>query len=313
MAEQSRHELDALITVRDWLRWAVSRFEAAGLTYGHGTGNALDEACFLILKTLHLPIDQLEPWLDARLTRPERVSLLAIIEQRVETRKPAAYLVNEAWSGGHPFWVDERVIVPRSYIGELLGMGLTTVVAEPRSVRKVLDLCTGSGYLAVLAALVFPETSVDASDISADALAVAARNVASYGLADRVTLLEGDLFAPVTGRIYDLIVANPPYVSAEALAAFPSEHRAEPMLAHAGGEDGLAVVRRILTQAAAHLAPHGNLVVEVGAGRALLEAEYSDVPFVWLDTEESEGELFWLRAADLPTQAARGRPSAALG
>jgi ribosomal protein L3 glutamine methyltransferase len=299
MEERTRHELDSLVTLRDWLRWAVSRFSAAGLSYGHGTSNALDEASFLILKRLHLPIDQLEPWLDACLTREERASLLDLIERRIATRKPASYLVNEAWIGGHPFYVDERVIVPRSYIGELLQSRLSTVVADPQAVSRVLDLCTGSGCLAILAALAFPDARVDASDISADALAVAARNVETYGLGERISLVKGDLFAPLAAAPYDLIIANPPYVSAPAMASFPPEHKAEPAIAHAGGDDGLALVRRILAEAGRYLEPGGNLVVEVGTGKPLLEAEYPHLPFVWLDTEESEGEVFWLKAADL--------------
>lgn len=299
MPAETHPELDALVTVRDWLRYAVSRFNAAGLVYGHGTANAIDEAAFLILKALHLPIDQLEPWLDGRLTLQERSSLRDIIERRIATRLPAPYLVKEAWIGGHAFYVDERVIVPRSYIGELLQAKLSTVVARSQDIAHVLDLCTGSGCLAILAALAFPNAQVDAGDISSDALAVAARNVEAYSLGERVTLVQGDLFAPLRSRAYDLIIANPPYVSAAAMAAFPPEHRAEPAIAHSGGEDGLVLVRRILQEAAAHLTPHGNLVVEIGTGRPLLEAEYSRLPFVWLDTEDSEGEVLWLKAADL--------------
>lgn len=300
MDARSRKEAIAtLITVRDWLRWAVSRFNAAGVSYGHGTTNALDEAAFLLLKTLHLPIDQLEPWLEARLTEGERKAVYDVIERRIAARKPAAYLVNEAWIGGHAFYVDERVIVPRALLGELLAKGLGTVVSDATGVGRVLDLCTGSGCLAILAALTFPQAQVDAADIDAEALAVAKRNVEAYGLTDRVALLEGDLFAPLRAQRYDLILANPPYVSDTSVASFPPEHRAEPALAHAGGPDGLAVVRRVLAGATSHLSPEGNLVVEVGTGRTLLEENYPRLPFVWLDTEESEGEVFWLKAKDL--------------
>jgi ribosomal protein L3 glutamine methyltransferase len=300
MDARSRKEAIAtLITVRDWLRWAVSRFNAAGVSYGHGTTNALDEAAFLLLKTLHLPIDQLEPWLEARLTEGERKAVYDVIERRIAARKPAAYLVNEAWIGGHAFYVDERVIVPRALLGELLAKGLGTVVSDATGVGRVLDLCTGSGCLAILAALTFPQAQVDAADIDAEALAVAKRNVEAYGLTDRVALLEGDLFAPLRAQRYDLILANPPYVSDTSVASFPPEHRAEPALAHAGGPDGLAVVRRVLAGATSHLSPEGNLVVEVGTGRTLLEENYPRLPFVWLDTEESEGEVFWLKAEDL--------------
>jgi ribosomal protein L3 glutamine methyltransferase len=288
-----------LLTVRDWLRYATSRFTQAGLVYGHGTASALDEAAYLILHTLHLPIDQLDPWLDARLTLDERRALEAIVARRIATRKPAPYLTNEAWVQGHAFYVDERVIVPRSYIGELMGGGLEGVVADPDGVERVLDLCTGSGCLAVLAALRFPEATVDASDVSADALAVAKRNVATYGLEERIELVRSDLFAGLAGRMYDLILSNPPYVSAEAVAAFPPEYAAEPVLAHAGGEDGLDLVRRILAEAGRHLTAEGMLVVEIGTGRDILEAEFPRLPFLWLDTADSQGEVFALAAKDL--------------
>jgi ribosomal protein L3 glutamine methyltransferase len=288
-----------LLTVRDWLRYAVSRFTEAGLAYGHGTASALDEAAYLILHTLHLPIDQLEPWLDARLTLDERRAVGAIIAKRITTRKPAPYLTNEAWVQGYAFYVDERVIVPRSYIGELLGSGLSAVVADAENVGRVLDLCTGSGCLAILAALAFPNALVDASDVSADALAVAERNVATYELGERITLERSDLFAELAGRKYDLILSNPPYVSAEALAAFPPEYAAEPTIAHAGGEDGLDIVRRILAEAGSHLSEDGALVVEIGTGREILEAEFPRLPFLWLDSADSEGEVFALAAKDL--------------
>jgi ribosomal protein L3 glutamine methyltransferase len=294
-------DIDDLATLRDWLRYATSRFTEAGLTFGHGTETPLDEAAFLILSALHLPIDQLEPWLEARLTRDERRTVAGLIAARIATRKPAPYLVNAAWIKGHRFYVDERVIVPRSYIGELLDEGLSAIVADPDAVESVLDLCTGSGCLAILAALAFPNATVDAADISADALEVAKRNVADYGLEERVTLHRSDLFSALGGRTYDLIISNPPYVTAEAVAAFPPEYKAEPELAHLGGEDGMDLVRRILADAAVHLNPEGMCVVEVGMARDTLETEYPDVPFLWLDTEQSEGELFALSADALRT------------
>lgn len=294
-------EIDDLATIRDWLRYATSRFSAAGLAFGHGTSTPLDEAAFLILSALHLPIDQLDPWLDARLTRDERRRISDLVEQRIETRKPAPYLVNAAWIKGHRFYVDERVIVPRSYIGEHLDDGLSAVVPDPDQVESVLDLCTGSGCLAILAALAFPNAVVDAADISADALEVAKRNVADYGLESRLALRKSDLFTGLGKRTYDVIISNPPYVTAEAVAAFPPEYSAEPQLAHLGGEDGMDLVRRILAEAAVHLNPEGMLVVEVGMGRDTLETEYPDLPFLWLDTEQSEGELFALPASALRT------------
>lgn len=301
--EPERH----LLTVRDWLRYAVSRFNSAGLVFGHGTAAAIDEAAFLILHTLHLPIDQLDPWLDARLLIDEKRALKEIIERRISTRKPAAYLTNEAWIGSHSFYVDERVIVPRSYIGELLRGGLAGVVADEGPIRRVLDLCTGSGCLAILAALAFPEAKVDASDISPDALAVAKRNVGDYDLQERISLIQSDLFDGLGKRRYDLILANPPYVTATAITAFPPEYAAEPAIAHAGGEDGLDIVRRILEHAAGHLAPEGTLVVEVGTNRENLECDYPGLPFLWLDTAASEGEVLALGRSDLPDGHGRAR------
>jgi ribosomal protein L3 glutamine methyltransferase len=291
-----------LHSVRDWLRFGVSRFNEAKLIFGHGSATAQDEAAFLILKTLHLAIDQLEPWLDARLTKAERSAIAAIIEKRVITRKPAAYLTREACIGGCSFYVDERVIVPRSYIGELLAGGLVGVIADPARVRRVLDLCTGSGCLAIIAALEFLNATIDASDFSGDALAVAAHNVADYQLHDRITLVQSDLFAAFGGRRYDLIIANPPYVSSGALAAFPPEYKAEPTIAHDGGQDGLDFVRRILAAAPAHLKSDGHLVVEIGTAHAQLEREYPHLPFLWLDTQESANEVFALEAAAFATK-----------
>lgn len=297
--------LDELTTVRDWLRYAVSRFREAGLVYGHGTADALDEAAFLILETLSLPVDRLEPWLEARLTRTERRALAAVVDRRIATRKPAPYVVGAAWIGPHRFRVDERIIVPRSYIGELLvSGGLASILPEPDAVRRVLDLCTGGGSLAILAALAFPEATIDAVDVSADALEVARANVEDYGLCGRVTLLQSDLFAAVAGRRYDLVLSNPPYVRDAAVAAFPPEYAAEPRLAHAGGADGLDVVRRILAAAGGHLVPGGHLVVEVGRERETVETEWPGLPFLWLDTTESEGEVLAIPAAALATKPA---------
>jgi ribosomal protein L3 glutamine methyltransferase len=295
-----REELERLVTVRDWLRFAITRFNAADLVYGHGTASALDEAAYIILHTLHLDIADIAPWLDAHLLPSERRAILGLIERRIATRKPAAYLTNEAYVQGQSFYVDERVIVPRSYIGELLGGGLAGVVPDPDAVTRVLDLCTGSGCLAILAALAFPNAKIDASDLSTDALAVAERNVREYDLADRILLLQSDLFARFAGRQYDLVLANPPYVSDAVVAAFPPEYAAEPRMAHAGGCDGLDIVRRILSGAGEHLTATGSLVCEVGTGGLLLEKQHPDLPFLWLETAESEGEVF-----ALPTSALR--------
>ena len=288
-----------LATIRDFFRHAATSFARAGLVFGHGATNAIDEAAFLILEALSLPIDDINPWLDARLTEDERGRLSALIEARIKTRKPAAYLVNKAYIQGVPFFVDERVIVPRSYIGEILG-GEAAFLPPAEDVGSALDLCTGSGCLAILAALAFPDAAVVGADLSADALAVAARNVGEHGLDDRVRLVEGDLFAPLDLRKFDLILANPPYVDAAAMSAFPPEYRAEPSMAHAGGADGLDLVRRIIAGARAHLTEGGGLLCEIGSGRDILERDFPELPFLWLDTEDSEGEVFWLTRADLP-------------
>ncbi len=293
-----------LTSVRDYLRWAVSRFEEAGLVYGHGTTDAMDEAAFMVLEGLRLPIDRLDPFLDAKLLPRERERLAALIEARVETRKPAAYLLNKAYIRGVPFYVDERVIVPRSFIGELLFSGLFAgedgaLIQEPDEIESVLDLCTGSGALAILAARVFPYAEIDAVELSPGAADVARRNIAESGAAERLHLLEGDLFAPVQGRRYDLIITNPPYVDAQAMAELPPEYAHEPAMALGSGVDGLDIVRRILKEAPDHLTPNGALLCEIGRGRDLLEAEFPDLPLLWLDTEESAGEVFFLRAADL--------------
>jgi ribosomal protein L3 glutamine methyltransferase len=304
--------VETFLTPRDWLRYAVGRFLSAGLAFGHGATTALDEAAFLILEGLSLPIDMLDPFLDARLLRDERTRLLGLIEARATTRKPAAYLVNRAYIQGVPFYVDERVIVPRSLIGELVMTALAEdngLIGDPETIASVLDLCTGGCSLAILAARVFPHARIEAVDVSPGALEVAARNVDEHGLQDRIALKQGDLFAPVEGARFDLILTNPPYVDAAAIAAFPPEYAAEPVLAHAGGTDGLDIVRRILNEAPKHLTASGTLVCEVGGGRAVLELEFPHLPFVWLDTEDTSGEVFLLRAADFaaPKPRARGK------
>lgn len=297
---------DELLTLRDLVRYAVTRFAQARLVYGHGTTTALDEAAFMMLEGLSLPVDELGPWLEARLTRPERERLIGLIEARIATRKPAPYLVGRAYIQGVPFRVDERVIVPRSYLGEMMMTGALTQdgagpIPDPFEITRVLDLCTGSGCLAILAAMAYPNAAVDAVDLSKDALEVAKLNVADHEMEDRVHLVAGDLFKPLAGRRYDLIVANPPYVAKAEVDAFPAEYRAEPVMAHLGGADGLDLVRRILASAADHLTPDGGLLCEIGTGRDILEGEY-DLPFLWLDSAESEGEVFWLSAADLSVE-----------
>jgi len=294
-----------LQTLLDFVRYAVSRFAEAKLVFAHGTTDPVAEAAFLVGETLHLHPDQFEQFAHARVTAVEGRKILDLIERRISTRKPAAYLVNKIWMRGLPFYVDERTIVPRSFIGELLdshfsdGEDVTSLIADPMEVASVLDLCTGSGCLAILAARHFPHAEIDAVDVSKDALAVAARNVSYHGLDDRITLHRGDLFAPLGSKRFDLIISNPPYVDAEGMAALPAECRAEPKLAFDGGADGLDIVRRILGQAKAHLAPQGGLLCEIGRGRDSLEAAFPQLPLLWIDTEDSEGEVFWIAASDL--------------
>jgi ribosomal protein L3 glutamine methyltransferase len=288
------------ITVRDLLRYAVSRFNASGLAYGHGSDNAYDEAAYLILHTLHLPLDTLEPFFDARLLASEIEEVLAVIARRADERLPAAYITHEAWMHGRRFYVDERVIVPRSFIGELLEDGLQPYVADPDEVGAVLELCTGSASLAILAAHAFPNADVDAVDISAPALEVAALNVTEYGLEDRIALFEGDLFAPLPERRYDVVIANPPYVNSASMAELPAEYRHEPALALAGGDDGMDIVRRIVGEARNWLTEEGVLIVEIGNERAHVEAAFGGLDLVWLPTSAGEDSVFLLSANDLP-------------
>lgn len=284
--------LDELITLRDWLRYAISRFNKAGLFFGHGCDNATDEAAWLILHTLHLPHDKLEPFLDARLTRTERRDVLNILQHRIDQRLPAAYLTKEAWLGEFKFYVDERVIVPRSYFAKLLEEGFAPWIEDPDAVENALDLCTGSGCLAILMAHAFPFAHIDAVDLSADALAVAQRNITDYGLEEQVELIESDLFKALGNRRYDLILSNPPYVTSASMATLPQEYRHEPALALAAGADGLDIVRRILSEADRYLNPNGLLAVEVGHNRELVEEAFPDIPLTWIDTEDGEGKIF---------------------
>lgn len=297
MFEHAKKELS---TLRDLMRFAVSRFSEAGVYFGHGTDNAWDEAAYLLLHSLHLPIDRLDPFMDARLTLDERAAALDLIERRIRERVPAAYLTQEAWLGEARFYVDERVIVPRSHIAELLREQLSPWIDDPWAVGSVLDLCTGSGCLAILAAHAFPEAKIDAIDISQDALDVAWRNVTDYVLEDRIRLIESNAFAAVADTRYDLILSNPPYVNAASMACLPEEYRREPELALASGEDGLDFTRILLSEAAEHLNPGGLIVVEIGHNRDALEAAYPETPFLWLDTASGDRFVFMLRKEELP-------------
>jgi len=288
-----------LHTVRDWLRFAVSRFNEAGLSFGHGSLNAYDEAAYLILHSLHLPLDQLEPFLDARLLQQEIENIAGILEKRINKRIPAAYITNEAWLGEYRFYVDERVIVPRSFIAELLRDHLQPWITDPESIQSALDMCTGSGCLAIVTALTFPHAQVDAVDLSPDALEVAQRNVDDYGLEDRVTLMQSDLFEALNGRKYDLIISNPPYVNAESMAGLPIEYLQEPQMALTSGHDGLDHIRVILREAAKHLNKNGILVVESGNNRDVLEMAFPDKAFQWLEVSAGDEFVFLLSRESL--------------
>jgi ribosomal protein L3 glutamine methyltransferase len=298
-----------LATLRDYWRYAISRFNAANLSFGHGTTTAGDDAAFLILDSLDLPIDALDPFLDARLLPSERQRLAERIEQRVSTRKPSAYITGRSYIQGVRFHVDERVIVPRSHIGEILFTEYlntegSSFLPDPMSVESAVDICTGSGCLAVLAAKFFPNAEVDAVDLSADALEVAKINVAEHEVENQVGLHQGDLFGPLAGRRYDLIITNPPYVDHEAMEGFPEEFRAEPAMAFDGGMDGLDLVRRLIDEAADHLTPQGGMICEIGSGREILEDEYPDLDFMWLETAGSQDAVFWISAEALAARSA---------
>jgi ribosomal protein L3 glutamine methyltransferase len=290
-----------LKTIIDLVRYAVSRLRAGKVVFAHGTTDPVAEAAFLVGEALHLPPERFDAFSRANVTAKERAAVLRLVEARVRTRKPAAYLVRKSYIQGVPFYVDERVIVPRSFLGELLAGDLfgEDGLIDPERVTRVLDLCTGSGCLAILAALRFPAATVDAVDLSKDALAVARINVEQHGLRDRVRLLRGDLFAPLAEERYDLILTNPPYVDASGMAGLPPECRHEPRLALAAGADGLKFVRRIIGDAPRHLTERGGLMCEVGRGRAAVEQAYPDTRLLWLDTEESSGEVFWVEARSL--------------
>lgn len=287
-----------LKTVRDVLRFAVSCFNEAQLVFGHGTDNAHDEAAYLILHTLDLPLDLLDPYLDARLLEHELESLLKLIRRRVEERIPVAYLTNQAWQGDFDFYVDERVIVPRSFVYELLGEPLTPWIEHPELVHRALDLCTGSGCLAIQMAYHYEAAQIDAVDLSIDALEVAAVNVEDYRYGDRINLIHTDMFEGLE-QTYDLIVSNPPYVDAEAMDNLPPEYQHEPELALGSGIDGLFATREILRKAASYLNPNGVLLVEIGHNREELERQFPTLPFTWLTTSGGDGFVFLLTREQL--------------
>jgi ribosomal protein L3 glutamine methyltransferase len=286
-------------TPRDLLRFAVTRFNGAKLFFGHGSAEAFDEAAYLILHTLKLPLDKLDPFLDARLLPDEVLQVLAVIERRVSERVPAAYITNEAWLGSYNFYVDERVLVPRSFIAELIPNQFSPWVTDPDGVENVLELCTGSGCLAIMLADAFPNAVVDAIDISQDALAVAERNIRDYKLEGRVNPVESDLYENVPFKKYDLIVSNPPYVNADSMGKLPPEYMREPQIALAGGADGMDLVRQIVDGAAERLTPDGVLVVEIGNEREFAEAAFGKLGLTWLTTSIGDDAVFLLTADQL--------------
>jgi ribosomal protein L3 glutamine methyltransferase len=291
---------EALLSVRDLIRYAVSRFNEHKLFFGHGSDNAWDEAVYLVLHALHLPPDQLEPFMDARVLTSEREKALSLIDLRCEHRLPAPYLTHEAWLQGYAFHVDQRVIVPRSPIAELLMNQLSPWIADPYEVTGILDLCTGSGCLAIIAAHQFSEAFVDATDISKDALDVALINVAQHKLKDRLNLHHGSLYDPLpVSAQYDLIISNPPYVNAASMQKLPPEYRHEPSLALAGGDDGMDVVRTIIEQAPAHLRDDGLLLIEIGHERTFFERAFPELEPVWLDTAEASNQILLLTKEQL--------------
>lgn len=286
------------MTIQDFIRWGASRFNAEGLFFGHGTDNALDEAAQLVLHVLHLQPDLPAIYRECRLTYPERSQVCDLLERRVNERKPAAYLTNRAWFAGLEFYVNEDVLVPRSPLAELVEAGFDPWI-EPEGARRILDLCTGSGCIGIACAVYLPEAEVDLAEISPAALNVASRNLARHHLDERVQLLESDLFDRVGDRRYDVIVSNPPYVSAAELAALPEEYRQEPELGLAGGVSGLDLVLRILRDAPTYLNEGGALVLEVGNAAADLERRFPDLPFLWLDFERGGEGVFLMKREQL--------------
>lgn len=290
---------EELFTIRDWLRFTVSRFEEAEIFFGHGTDNAYDEAVWLILSALHLPHDTLHNFLDARITESERKHLAHLIEQRISKRTPTAYLLREAWLQGFKFYVDERVIVPRSFIAELLVESLSPWIEFPELIHSAADICTGSGCLGVLLAHAFPDAQIDVVDISPDAIAVSNINIANYGLQGQITAIQSGMFTALKGNTYDLIISNPPYVDAPSMATLPREYQNEPQIALGSGADGLDHTHTILRDAKKHLNDEGILVVEIGHNREALIDAYPDLPFTWLDTSAGDQFVFLLTKEQL--------------
>lgn len=291
--------LAELVTVRDWIRYAVTRFNRAGCFFGHGLTDAYDEAVYLVLHTLALPLDRLEPFLDACIPSDERETIYDVIERRATERLPAAYITGEAWLGDFRFTVDPRVIVPRSYFAELLENGFSPWIPDPAAVGSAMDMCTGSGCLAILMAHAFPNAEIVAVDISADALEVARENVAAYGLEGRIRLVQSDVFAAVPEQPFDFILSNPPYVTRQAMDSLPPEYLHEPGLALGSGEDGLDLVRKLLAGAGRYLKPEGLLAIEVGHNRHIVEQNFPALTPTWLSGPSGEDKIFLLEKGQL--------------
>jgi len=291
--------IESLVTIKDYIRWGASRFNEAKLFFGHGTDNAFDEAAYLTLHTLHLPADTPSFYFDTHLTSIERDKLLRVFKLRVEEHMPAPYITHESWFSGIPFYVDERVLIPRSPIAELIEQGFAPWI-DPDDVEKVLDLCTGSGCIAIASSLALPHAQIDGADISDDALAVAHKNVEELGVAGQVNLIKSDLFEALKGRTYDVIVTNPPYVDQPEMDALPEEFRHEPRMALESGADGLDAIKIILAEAASHLNDGGILIAEVGASQPQLEAAFPELPFTWLEFERGGSGIFLLTKEQLP-------------
>lgn len=288
-----------LFTIRDWIRFAVSQFEASDIFYGHGTDNAYDEAVWLIMSALHLPMDTLNNFLDARITTTERTKLADFIEQRITQHTPTAYLVKEAWLQGLKFYVDERVLIPRSFIAELLNNDLSPWIEFPEMIESAADICTGSGCLGVLLASIFPNAAIDVIDISQDAIDVANINIANYGLETQITAIKSDMFSALKGKKYDVIISNPPYVDAPSMTALPAEYQNEPQLALGSGVAGLDHTHTILREAANYLNDDGILIVEIGHNREALEAAYPNIVFTWLEVSSGNEFVFLLTKSQL--------------
>lgn len=286
-------------TLRDLLRYAVTRFNTEQLFFGHGSANALDEAAYLLLHTLKLPLDKIDPFLDARLLPEEIKTALAVIERRASDRVPASYITKEAWLGTYNFYVDERVIVPRSFIAELIPERFSPWVQDPEEVTDILELCTGSGCLPIMLADAFYNAQVDAVDISKDALDVARKNIQTYELEDRITLIESDLYSNIPDKLYDMIITNPPYVNSNSMGKLPQEYLHEPQIALAGGDDGMDLVRKIVAGAAKRLKPNGILMVEIGNERVFAEEAFAEYGLTWLSTSAGDDMVFMLTAEQL--------------